>query len=391
MARIVIIGAGYAGWSVAKTLASSLRSSDATEVVLLEKSKFFYHAVGAPRAYVDAEYAAKMFIPYDNAIPQTEFVRRVRAVATGISASKKEVMYQVIGDDDQPATETKTMTFDFLVLAMGSSHTAPIKEAPANFSPEHTKQQLKQIRSQLVEAESILIVGGGGVGCEVAGEVATYFPNKKVTLLHSHERLCSSNGLTDKFHEYLMHSLEKLKVNVILGERLIERLTDNSFGRRTLMTHMGTAIESDVQLLCSGFNPLSELMRAMDESLVDDNGRVRVNASLQLDASKYPHIFALGDLNNHPAPKSAGSAYRQGEFVAKELMAFIRNKQHEVTRVFPCPSTQSITLSLGPNGGVSQLPVFGGIVFGDLLTRWVKSRDLHVGVIRWVFRAPANK
>ncbi|TMW57550.1 hypothetical protein Poli38472_003475 [Pythium oligandrum] len=376
MKRILIVGAGFGGLGVAKALASTLRASDETEVVLLEKSKYFYHAIGAPRGYVDAEYTNKLFIPYDKAIPGTS-VNWIRAVVTAIKAETNEIEYQAINEDDQPATKTETLSFDYLVLATGSSYTVPIKEDPHNFAPDFTKQQLTQVQKQITNAESILIVGGGGVGCEVAGEIASYFPDKKITLLHSRDRLCSSNNLTHKFHEYAMYSLDKLNVNVVLGERLMHRLTANTFERRVLTTDKSTAIESDVQLLCGGYHPLSEMVAAMDASLVDDTGSVRVNASLQLDDSKYSHIFAVGDVTNHPTPKSAGAAYHHGQFVAKELVALVRNKEHKVTRVFPSRTTEGMSLSLGPNGGVTQLPVFSGIVFGDMLTRFFKSGDLY--------------
>ena len=38
-------------------------------------------------------------------------------------------------------------------------------------------------------ASSVLVVGGGSLGVEIAGEVLTDFPDKKVTLVHSRERL----------------------------------------------------------------------------------------------------------------------------------------------------------------------------------------------------------
>ncbi|KAG1690221.1 hypothetical protein DVH05_028295 [Phytophthora capsici] len=98
MTRIVIIGGGAAGINTAQGLAKNLTEADDTEVVVLEKNSFFYHVVGAPRAYVDADYSNKMFIPYDNAIPKhaKKFVRIVRGVATRISVDPNEVSYHSI-------------------------------------------------------------------------------------------------------------------------------------------------------------------------------------------------------------------------------------------------------------------------------------------------------
>ncbi|GLD94361.1 hypothetical protein PINS_up002972 [Pythium insidiosum] len=69
MPRIVIIGAGPAGLNLFQALAKQLSPADDTEVVVFEKSKYYYHAVGTPRAYTEEAFAKMLFIPYDNAIP----------------------------------------------------------------------------------------------------------------------------------------------------------------------------------------------------------------------------------------------------------------------------------------------------------------------------------
>jgi len=42
---------------------------------------------------------------------------------------------------------------------------------------------------KIKSAHSIVIVGGGPTGVELAGERAVYFPAKKVTLVHKGSRL----------------------------------------------------------------------------------------------------------------------------------------------------------------------------------------------------------
>jgi apoptosis-inducing factor 2 len=43
-------------------------------------------------------------------------------------------------------------------------------------------------------SQSILVVGGGSVGVELAGEIATDYPGKKVTLVHKGPRLLEFIG-----------------------------------------------------------------------------------------------------------------------------------------------------------------------------------------------------
>ncbi|ETP08424.1 hypothetical protein F441_15593 [Phytophthora nicotianae CJ01A1] len=383
MERVVIVGGGAAGIRVAQALAKNLTEADDTEVIVLEKNSYFYHVVGAPRAYVDGDYTNKMFIPYDNAIPKhaAKFVRIVRGVATHISADTNEVSYHLIGTDDKESETTEKLKFDYLVLATGSTYSVPIKPDNRDYARSATEKKLQEVRGHIERAEKVLVVGGGAVGCEVAAEIKVKYPSKSVTIVDANKQLISGSNLRDKFYSYLNASLEKLGVKVVLGERLTERLTGNGFEQRTLRTDKGTEIESDIQLLCGGFRPVATLVQEMDPSLVTDQGFVKVNEKLQLEGSKYRSIFALGDMCNHPTPKMAIWAGEQASFLADELAAVIRKKQTDFIKPFAGVAIEAMILPLGPSGGVSQLPMFGGIVLGNWFTWFIKSRDYLAGRI----------
>ncbi|KAG7383918.1 Apoptosis-inducing factor 2 [Phytophthora pseudosyringae] len=384
MTRIVIIGGGAAGIDAAQALARKLTPADNTEVLLLEKSAYYYHVVGAPRAYVDANYTNKMFIPYDNAIPKSAatFVRIVRGEAIAISAETNEVSYRAIGRDDKDSGDTEKLQFDYLVLATGSTYSVPIKQDRQDFARSATEAKLQEVRSHIENADKVVVVGGGSVGCEVAAEIKVKYPSKTVTIIEAHNQLISGNNLTDKFYTRLNLSLGKSGVKVILGERLTERLSGNGLEKRTLRTNKGTEIESDIQLLCGGFTPVANLVEGMDSSLVTDHGAVKVNGQLQLEGDRFGHMFAIGDVCNHPSPKMAFIAGEQAKFLATELVAVIRKKQLGFNKPFRAPGTAAMILPLGPLGGVSQLPIFGGIVVGNWFTRAIKSKD-YLASMMW--------
>ncbi|ETN19504.1 hypothetical protein F442_15604 [Phytophthora nicotianae P10297] len=380
MMRIVIVGGGQAGINCAQNLAKTLTEADNTEVVVLEKSGHFYHTLGAARACVDLDYAKNMFVPYDNAIPKTSsgFVRIEHAVATGISPDKKEVSFQTISADDKKSAKTEKLNFDYLVLATGSTYTVPIKQDSKDYRRETTEAKLQEVRSEIEKAGKILIVGGGAVGCEMAGQIKAKYPEKNVTILEAHSELISRNKLSDNFYSKLHAALDAMKVNVILGERLTERLQGNSFEKRTLRTDKGTEIESDIQLLCGGFHPVSELVQDMDPSLITEQGSIKVNELLQLDNDKYSNIFALGDSSNHETPKMAFWAADQGKFLAAQLAAVVQKKQDGFNKPYPKVSTEAVILPVG-TGGVSQLPIWGGVVVGDWVTWMIKAKDFMAG------------
>lgn len=388
MQRIVIIGAGSAGIAVANTLTASLSTADNVEVVVLEKSAYFYHTYGTPRAYVDESYMPKLFVPYDNAIPKhaRSFARIVRASATKVSVSPRQVSYHAISEDDREALDDTVLPFDYLVIATGSGYATPLKEALSVHSRADTETAVTQVRREVASASRILIVGGGPTGCEVAAEIAAQYPDKRVILIGAGRELPPRNNVCAKFRDLLRDRLAtELNVDVILGERLITNLKANCFVKQTLTTDAGRAIEADIQLLCAGFHPAGELVRDLDASLVDELGFIRVNPQLQLAGKEeYASVFALGDATDNPSPKLGYVAAKQGQFVARELLAAVRKPTHTFTKPFANHDIEWMPIPFGPSGGISQLPFWGGIVVGDFFTRLTKSKDYFAGKV-WYF------
>lgn len=378
MARIVIVGGGPAGIAVAQTLASSLTAADNVEVVVLEKSKYYFHAVGAPRAFVDASFTNKLFIPYDNALPAAAkaFAKVTPALVTRIVPGTNEVEYAAVGEDgDTLAGPVKTLSYDYLVLATGSTYAAPVKPAKLSFKRSITESKFAQVREQIVKSNSVLIVGGGPVGIEIAGEIKAKYPKKTVTILDASDKLVSGANVRDKFRSKLGRYLKRLDIKVITGERLEAPLEGHTFETRTLRTTKGTEITSDLQLLCAGFSPAADLIQKLDASLLTSKGAIKVNDKFQLESPQYDNIYALGDASSHPTPKMAYWAGQQGKHLGAELARVARKTQTNVSTPFPKPTVDMLVVPLGPNGGVAQLPVLGGLVGGNLITRSIKSKE----------------
>ncbi|KAE8958587.1 hypothetical protein PR001_g31002, partial [Phytophthora rubi] len=104
----------------------------------------------------------------------------------------------------------------------------------------------------------------------------------------------------------------------------------------------------------------------------------KVNELLQLDNEKYSNIFALGDSSNHDTPKMAFWAADQGKFLAAQLAAVVQTKQDGFNKPYPKVTTEAMILPVG-SGGVSQLPIWGGVVVGDWVTWMIKAKDCMAG------------
>ena len=64
---------------------------------------------------------------------------------------------------------------------VGSRYASDIKTT--NASLDFRRQQMVAERDALAAAKHVLVVGGGLVGCEVAGELGEAFPSTRVTLV----------------------------------------------------------------------------------------------------------------------------------------------------------------------------------------------------------------
>lgn len=72
---------------------------------------------------------------------------------------------------------------------------------------------------QVVKSERIVVIGGGPVGLELAGELATDYPNKKITVIHNREQILDDR-MASKFVKKISDGLRALKIETVLGERV---------------------------------------------------------------------------------------------------------------------------------------------------------------------------
>jgi len=98
-------------------------------------------------------------------INHSEILKQARVVQSAAESVSGSEVVTVAGDH---------VPFDFLVLATGSTYSPPLTK-------DERVKEYEAEAAKLKAANSVLIVGGGPVGVELAGEIAVDFPEKKVT------------------------------------------------------------------------------------------------------------------------------------------------------------------------------------------------------------------
>lgn len=146
-----------------------------------------------------------------------------------------------------------------------------------------------------MSARSILIVGGGPTGVELAGEIAADFPDKGVTLVHNGSRLLEFIG--PKASQKALRWLISKKVEVILEQRVnLNSVSDES---KTYQTSSGEIIKADCHFLCTGIALGSAwLKETVLRNNLDTRGRLMVDGNLRVKGQK--NMFAIGDITDIP-------------------------------------------------------------------------------------------
>lgn len=224
-------------------------------------------------------------------------------------------------------------------------------------------------------AQSILIAGGGALGIQYATDIADLYPEKKVTLIHSRDRLLPV--FKKELHDAAVKRLEELGVELILGDRVIlpegHIFEGKELDHRIVRTEKGREIETDLQLFCTGQKPNSQLIKQVLPTSVGKDGYIKVKKTMQIAAPghRVPNLFAVGDcIDGFGAIKAGHTAWNQATVAANNIVKIIKAREEaaasstsestastlgEIELEEYKPSKPMISVSLGLHQSVKQL------------------------------------
>ncbi|XP_058088701.1 uncharacterized protein LOC131235523 [Magnolia sinica] len=343
--RVVIVGGGVGGALVAKTLQHH------ADVVLIDPKEYFEIPWAQLRSAVEPSFAERAIVTH------TDYFHNGRVIVSRAAD---------VTDHDVVTTEGRCIAYDYLVIATGHIDSTP-RDRPS---------RLKQFQEDYVKiqsANSILVIGGGPTGVELAAEIAADFPQKKVTLVHNGPRLLEFLGT--KASSKALEWLTSKRVDVLLDQSV--NLESRSDGDRTYETTAGETVVADCHFLCRG-RPLgsSWMKGTMLKDSLDSDGRLEVDEFLRVKGQK--KIFAVGDITNVPEIKQGYFAQRHALVVAKNLRMLIRGGKEHKMGSYKQGSVMAM-VSLGRRDALAQFPLTTVI---GLIPGMIKSKDLFVGKTR---------
>ncbi len=339
--RVVVIGGGFAGSTVARHLEKEF------EVTLIDTKNYFEFTPSILRTIVEPGHIRKIQRLH------TSYLHRTHVVIGEVSNVSH--LFVKIG--------SKKIPYDYLVIASGSRYTLPIKEQHVILATRAV--HLRDCYKQLCTSESVLIIGGGLVGVELAAEIITKYPSKQVTLVHAGNRLIERNHT--KASLAVEYFLKRRGVTIIANERIA------SSKRGKFFTSSGKVLSADMTFLCTGIIPNYEFLKSHFASILTPQNQIKVNSHLQVQ--NHPMIFAAGDIAGLNLEKTAQHAEHQARVVAQNIRSHALG---ESLSVYTPNKRAPMVISLGQKKGV--LEYNGFVVTGylpGLLKRFIEFKEMR--------------
>jgi len=284
----------------------------------------------------------KAFVPYTgifSSVPRSASHAVIQARVLSLQPHEVKLDREWEGSSQIP--------FDYLTVATGTLLSQPA--AMKKDDKQSSVSYLRQHQNDVERAKSILIVGGGAVGVQMATDLKEYYPDKNITVVHSRVHLMPQYH--HKFHGLVKKRFDELGVKLITGARV--KIPPGGFPTNSspfdVELTSGQKVSTDFVILATGQSPNNTLVRDLDPDFPNavinpDNGYIRVRPTLQFLDEKYPHLFAVGDIADTGAHKAARPGVAQAAVVAKNIQSLLEGREAEEKYI---PGPAGIHLSLG--------------------------------------------
>jgi NADH dehydrogenase len=332
--HVVIVGAGFGGLEATYRLAGA-----PVRITLIDRRN---HHLFQPLLYQVATASlatSEIAWPIRYLLRNRPEVTTLFATVNGVDAAGKRVLLEDGGE----------VSYDTLVLATGARHAYFGHDEWEQWAPGlKTLEDATTVRRRILVAFeraeretdpvrraarlTFVIIGAGPTGVELAGTIADLsrdtlpqdFRNidtrkARVVLIEAGPRVLA--GFPDDLSAYAQASLERLGVEVVLGQPVTECTRDGViYGGQTL------AAKTIIWAAGVRASRAAEWLGAP----ADRAGRLQVAPDLTVPG--HPEIFAIGDTvsiaawNGQPVPGIAPAAKQEGRYVAAMIKARLQGR-----------------------------------------------------------------
>jgi NADH dehydrogenase len=367
MPVIAILGGGFAGTAVARTLERRLRADEA-EIVLLSRDNYTLFTPMLPEVTSGELEVRHIVTPIRVQLRRTNFIL---SEVGAIDVERRTVGYRHV-----LTGLTGTIAYDHLVLALGShtstfglpgvaEHSWALKTLEDADALRNRLVWLLELADTIADAErrrrllTIVVVGGGFTGVETAGEIQRLFrsvvrfyrrlalDDVRLVLVEGGPSLLA--GLPPKMGEYSRRILQRRGVEVLTGDGVTR------VDAAGLTLGSGRRIESATVIWSAGVAP----SHAIAGVALPKTKRGAVMTGPDMRVPGVRGVWALGDCAAIPDgesgvlfPMTAQHAIREGPHLADNIVRALRGQP---TLPFHY-RTLGMMAALGGRRAVAQLP-----------------------------------
>ena len=330
MTSVVIVGASLAGLRAAEVLREEGFSGPISMVNEEEFSP--YNRPPLSKQYLSGEWGedrVQLRNPEQITALDLNFHNGVRAQRLDLSARSV-----VLSDDTE-------LTFDGLIIATGAhNRSLPVLEGRPGVFSLRTLQSAQNLRAALGNAKSLLVVGGGFIGCEVASTARSL--GLEVCIVEPQHTLML-RGLGSEIGAVLTNLHEQQGVD-IRCDTSITQVSDHGHSTAVQLSD-GTTLTPDVIVVGIGAVPTDDWLAGSDVAcdggvITDEFCRV-----LTTSGSHAPHVVAAGDVTRTFSPTLGHlirsehwtAAQEQGADAARTLLCDLTDRSAEAPVHDPLP------------------------------------------------------
>ena len=318
MAKIVILGGGFAAISAAEPIANAVGRDHDVTLVSNNRDFTFYPAI-VPMVFGDFRPEE---IHFDLRPKLAEHgINFIHGEVTAINIGRRTV--DVIGD-----RILSTLDFDYLIIAVGRRLMTGIVPGLADYS-----QNLLSVEGALKFKEAIAAFESGSIVVGLCPEASLPVPVCESALaLAKRFRQCIEDAKVT-VTAVVPTTLERAFEGAALfrdieqefdraGVRLVSEFAVGEVGSTRLISAFGASLHYDLLMLIPPFGRQLSI-RSLGNA-VNFSGFSNVNSKMQVAGLE--GVYATGDIVSVPGPKFGYMAMRQGRVAAANIMSELRGE-----------------------------------------------------------------
>lgn len=336
MKHILVLGGGFAGVHAARTLVRAFGDGKNVQVTIVDAEGIhwfhadFYEIASSPQELTQiADLRTSIALPLKDIFASTA-VHVIKDNVESIDLQKQTVQLAHKG----------LLFYDYIVYALGSKpcyygiegadkYTTPLKSFQDSLRVRNDVEFLIQRHRQDVTKRElkIVVIGGGFSGVELAAELVGFvrfaawkygYPEEKISVAIMEAATRVLGAMPEQASHDASQRLHELGVRLEFNSCIAK--VDPDF----IELKDGAKLPYDYAIWTAGIEAQTAPLPA---ALPKDRcGRIVVDETLRL--GKYHNAFFVGDtaaIGKYPDPPTALYAIQQGTYVARAILALMRN------------------------------------------------------------------